>query len=120
MTAQDSPSLKDGFAPEQSSYLPNLKGRYKIDGIFSVVALVCTWIGLIVLAWLLLDVLIDGVPVLNWNFLTAFPSRRPEDAGLLSALVGSIWLMGIVIVFAIPVGIGAGIFLEEFIKDSWF
>jgi len=120
MTAQDSPSLKDGFAPEQSSYLPNLKGRYKIDGIFSVVALVCTWIGLIVLAWLLLDVLINGVPVLNWNFLTAFPSRRPEDAGLLSALVGSIWLMGIVIVFAIPVGIGAGIFLEEFIKDSWF
>lgn len=120
MTAQDSPSLKDGFAPEQDSYLPNLKGRYKVDGIFSVVALVCTWIGLIVLAWLLVTVLVDGVPVLNWNFLTSFPSRRPEDAGLVSALVGSIWLMGIVIVFAVPVGVGAGIFLEEFIRDSWF
>lgn len=120
MTAQDSPSLKDGLAPEQSSYLPNLQGRYKIDGIFSAVALVCTWIGLLVLAWLLLTVLIDGVPVLNWNFLTSFPSRRPEDAGLLSALVGSIWLMAIVIVVAIPVGVGAGIFLEEFVKESWF
>jgi phosphate transport system permease protein len=120
MTAQDSPSLKDGFAPEQGSYSPNLKGRYKVDGLFSTLALVCTWVGLLVLAWLLMTVLIDGVPVLNWNFLTSFPSRRPADAGLVSALVGSIWLMGIVIVFAVPVGVGAGIFLEEFVKESWF
>lgn len=119
MTAQDSRSFDEGLAAEEKVYRPNLQGRYKIDAVFSVVALVCTLVGLVVLAWLLIDVLLDGVPVLNWNFLTAFPSRRPEQAGLVSALVGSIWLIGIVIVFTFPVGIGAGIFLEEFVKDSW-
>ncbi len=120
MTVNSSPSLFDDQLSQETSFVPNLKGRHKLDGIFSVAALICTWVGLVVLAWLLVDVLIDGLPVLNWNFLTSFPSRRPADAGLLSALVGTIWLIGLVALFAFPVGVGAGIFLEEFVKDSWF
>ena len=119
MTAQDSQSLMGDQFAEKSSFVPNLKGRYKLDGIFSTVALICTWIGLVILAWLLVDVLIDGLPVINWNFLTSFPSRKPEQAGLLSALVGSFWLIGLVALFAFPIGVGAGIFLEEFAKNSW-
>jgi phosphate transport system permease protein len=119
MTVQDPQSLFSDRLPQKNVFVPNLEGRYRIDKIFSALALICTWLGLVVLAWLIIDVMIDGLPVLNWNFLTAFPSRRPEQAGLLSALVGSIWLIGIVAVVAFPVGIGAGIFLEEFVKDSF-
>lgn len=119
MTVQNSQSLFGDQPTEDKSFVPNLKRRYKIDTFFSTLALICTWIGLIVLAWLLIDVMIDGLPVINWNFLTSFPSRRPADAGLFSALVGTIWLIGLVALFAFPVGVGAGIFLEEFVKDSW-
>ena len=120
MAFQDSRTLSDNRIPEDNLFQPNLAGRYKIDGIFSNAALICTWLGLLILAWLLIDVLIDGLPWLNWNFITSFPSRRPQEAGLLSALVGSIWLIGIVAVFAFPIGVGAGIFLEEFVPDSFF
>ena len=120
MTVQDSRGFYRDRASKDDLFEPNLAGRYKIDRIFSTLALVSTLIGLIVLAWLLIDVAIDGVPRLNWNFLSSFPSRRPGEAGLLSALVGSIWLLGIVAVIAFPIGVGAGIFLEEFIQDSWF
>ena len=118
MTVNSSPSLFDDQLSKETSFVPNLEGRHKLDGIFSVIALICTWIGLVVLAWLLLDVLIDGIPVLNWNFLTSFPSRKPEEAGLVSALVGSIWLIGLVSLFAFPIGIGAGIYLEEFARGQ--
>lgn len=120
MTLQDSRALYDERAPKDDLFTPNLAGRYKLDGIFSALALISTWIGLLVLAWLLIDVLIDGLPQLNWNFLTSFPSRRPSQAGLLSALVGSIWLIAVVAAVAFPIGIGAGIFLEEFVGDSWW
>lgn len=120
MTVQDSRKFYGDRAPKDDLFTPNLAGRYKLDNIFSTLALVCTLFGLVVLAWLLIDVLIDGVPRLNWNFLTSFPSRRPDQAGLLSALVGSIWLIAIVAVVAFPIGVGAGIFLEEFVSDSWW
>jgi phosphate transport system permease protein len=121
MTAQDSQVLyDDNRAPKDDLFNPNLAGRYRLDGIFSTLALICTLIGLLVLAWLLIDVLIDGLPRLNWNFLTSFPSRRPDQAGLLSALVGSLWLIAIVAFVAFPIGVGAGIFLEEFVTDSWW
>ena len=93
---------------------PNLAKRYALDRIFLWVALACTLFGLVILAILLIDVLINGLPHLDWQFLTSFPSRRPARAGLLSALVGSIWLILLVAAFAFPVGVGAGIFLEEF------
>jgi phosphate transport system permease protein len=119
MTIQNPPSRPDKTLSETPSFSPNLQGRYWLDGLFSAAALICTWIGLLVLVWLLLDVLIDGLPHLNWHFLTSFPSRKPEQAGLVSALVGSIWLIGIVALFTFPIGIGAGIFLEEFARNSW-
>lgn len=115
MTAQDPQVFANQPVPIQGDrFRPNLQGRYNIDRIFLGAALFCTWFGLIVLVVLLFDVLVDGVPRLSWDFLTTFPSRRAEQAGLSSALVGSIWLILIVAVFAFPIGIGSGIFLEEF------
>ncbi|ASC74237.1 phosphate transporter permease subunit PtsA [Halomicronema hongdechloris C2206] len=98
----------------------NLSGRYRLDAIFQSLAWLSVAIALIVLAWLLLDVLIDGIPTLNWEFITNFPSRKPEEAGVWAALMGTIWVMAVVAVVAFPIGVGAAIYLEEFSSDNWF
>jgi phosphate transport system permease protein len=117
----NNPEALYGEIPEKvSEFKPDIAGRYRLDKIFVTIAILCTWLGLVVLAILLIDVLIDGLPRLNWNFLTSFPSRRPDDAGLVSALVGTVWLIFIVATVAFPLGVGAGIFLEEFIGEGFF
>ena len=86
----------------------------RIDKLFNVFGIGATAFGLLILLALILDVLIDGFPRLRWDFLTSFPSRKPEQAGILSAWVGTVWIMLTTALFAIPLGIGAGIYLEEY------
>ncbi len=86
----------------------------KLDKIFKIAGALCTLLGLIVLAVLIFDVFKDGFSRLNFDFLTSYPSRKPEQAGILSAWVGTVWIMITTAVIAIPLGIGAGIYLEEF------
>jgi phosphate transport system permease protein len=99
-------------------YNVNLAGRYRLDAIFKTLTWVSIFIGLGVLAALMIDVAIDGLPRLNWQFLTSFPSRRPAAAGALSAIVGSIWMMCIVAIFSFPIGVATGVFLEEFAANT--
>lgn len=117
-SAQDYP--KGSVGDQIQKFNVNLSGRYRKDAIFQGLAWASVAIALFVLAWLLLDVLIDGIPTLNWNFITSFPSRRPEDAGIIAALAGTLWVMVVVAAVSFPVGVGAGIFLEEFSGDNWF
>jgi len=93
-------------------------GRRLRDRAFEIAGLACTLFGLVVLATLVIDVLVDGLPRLSWQFLTSFPSRKPEEAGILSALVGSIWLMGLTALFAFPVGLATAIYLEEYAEPG--
>jgi phosphate transport system permease protein len=65
-----------------------------------------------------IDVVHDGAHRLSWQFLTSFPSRRPERAGILSALVGSIWLMVTTAAIAFPLGVGTAIYLEEYARPG--
>ncbi len=116
---QASPS-KSGWDIDRETFLKSLRQRYTLDKVFSTLALLAVIFSLAVLLILLVDVAIDGIPELDWNFLTSFPSRKPDDAGLISALVGTIWVMVLVALFTFPIGVGAGIFLEEFISDSFF
>ncbi len=112
------PELK--LASRQPSMFRRPPGIRKIlDRLFEWLALIATLLGLIVLAALLWDVLQDGLPRLNWQFVTSFPSRKPEEAGILSALVGSLWLLGLTALIAFPIGVGAGIYLEEYAPDHW-
>lgn len=103
-----------------SQFQSQLPSRYWFDRLFASAALVATLLGLVVLAVLLIDVLIDGLPRLSWDFITSYPSRRPAQAGILSPLVGTIWLLVLTALIAIPIGVGAGIFLEEFAANTWF
>jgi phosphate transport system permease protein len=85
-----------------------------MDAFFKGLGLFCTFIGLFVLCVLLADIIIDGLPRFKKDFFVNFPSRKPQDAGILSAWVGTIWIMATTAIFALPVGIAAGIYLEEY------
>ncbi len=68
------------------------------------------------LAALLLDVFFDGIGRLSFQFLTSFPSRKPEQAGILSALAGSAMLLALTAAIVFPLGVGAAIYLEEYAR----
>lgn len=88
--------------------------------LFYFVGLISTFVGLALLCILFLDLFIDGYPRLTYKFFTSFPSRFPKEAGILSAWVGSILIMVVTAISAIPIGVLAGIYLEEYAKKNWF
>jgi phosphate transport system permease protein len=92
--------------------------RRRAGRLFELAGLLATCFGLVVLAVLVIDVFADGLPRLGWEFLTSYPSRRPESAGILAALVGSLWLLVLTAFFAFPIGVGAAIYLEEYSTQS--
>jgi len=96
-----------------------MKGKW-LDETFRAFAFFSTLIGILALCLLLADVLKDGLPRLSWKFITSFPSRRAEEAGILPALVGSAMLLVLTALFAFPVGVAAGIYLEEYAPDNPF
>jgi phosphate transport system permease protein len=91
-----------------------LLGRNTGDRVVAAAGLAALAFGLVTLGVLLADVLADGLTRLSWSFLTSYPSRRPADAGIYPALVGSVFLIGLTALLAIPVGISAAVYLEEY------
>ena len=113
-------SPRDSAISGGSDYEPQLQKRYKIDRIFQTIAWIATFSGLIVLAVLIIGILVQGLPTLSFDFLTSPPSRRPERAGIWPAFLGSIILLIITAAVSIPIGIGTGIFLQEFAQNNKF
>jgi phosphate transport system permease protein len=98
---------------------PSVRLRARlIDRSFAALCLLATLVGIAVLAALVFDVLHDGAHRLDWQFLTSYPSRRPERAGILSALVGSLWLLALTAIIAFPIGVGTAIYLEEYAEPG--
>ena len=87
---------------------------------FEVACLGCTMLCILVLALLLAKVIYEGARWLSWSFLASFPSRFPAKAGIKSALWGSVWLIALTTLFAVPVGIATAIYLEEYARRNWF
>ncbi|MER3396095.1 MAG: phosphate ABC transporter permease PtsA [Acidimicrobiia bacterium] len=75
---------------------------------------------LLFLSLLLAKVAVDGLPALSWRFLWSYPSADPTRAGIKAALFGSVYIMGLVAAMAIPVGVGAALYLEEFGEKTRF
>jgi phosphate transport system permease protein len=84
------------------------------DRLLASFGLLVMLLALAALAALLYDVLHDGLGRLSWAFITSYPSRHAEQAGILAALVGSVYVMGITAAIAVPLGVGAAIYLEEY------
>src|SRR5688572_6115454 len=90
------------------------------DKLFAVLGLVATFAGMLTLAALLVDLAVDGLARLQPHFFLSYPSRFAGQAGILSSWVGTILVMIVTAVAAIPVGVGAGIYLEEYAPKNWF
>jgi len=95
------------------------KNRLK-DQLFKYWGIFCTIIGLVLLAVFIGDILIDGIRRIDWAFITSLPSRKAEKAGIYTALMGSIWILLLTTLIAFPLGVAAGIYLEEYSKKNWF
>ncbi|MCG0238749.1 MAG: phosphate ABC transporter permease PstA [Firmicutes bacterium] len=93
--------------------------RQRLDRIFAAVFLLAIALSLLTLVVLLWDVVRDGARWLRWEFLTSYPSRIPERAGILVPLVGSLWVIGLTALIALPLGVAAAVYLEFYAGDSW-
>ena len=89
-----------------------------IDKFFQVFGIFVTLLGLFVLLILLWDVMHDGLSRIDYQFLMSYPSRKPEQAGILAAWVGTIWIMILTAIISIPIGIASAIYLEEYAKKN--
>ncbi|MDH3321198.1 MAG: phosphate ABC transporter permease PstA, partial [Betaproteobacteria bacterium] len=89
------------------------------DAIFGVVGVLALMLGVLTFAALFIDMALDGVPRLTGDFFTNFPSRRAGQAGILSAWVGSTLVMLVTAFVAVPLGVAAGVYLEEYAAKHW-
>jgi phosphate transport system permease protein len=96
-----------------------IKRRKATDFLFGVLGAVSIAIALLTLGALIFDLVKDGAPRLSWLFFKSFPSRFPDKAGILSAWVGSCLIMLVTIACALPLGVAAGIYLEEYAPKNW-
>jgi phosphate transport system permease protein len=92
--------------------------RALLSRAFALLCLLATALCVLVLFLLLWGVFSRGLPWLSWGLLTNFPSRFPQRAGILPALVGSVWLIGLTAIFSVPIGVGAAVYLEEYASAS--
>jgi phosphate transport system permease protein len=97
----------------------NTSQRQRRDQIFQILSLLCMLFALLTLVALIVDLGSTGLGRINREFLSSFPSRFPDKAGILSAWVGSICVMVTTALVAIPLGIAAGIYLEEYSPKNW-
>ena len=99
--------------------LANIKRRQRWDFVFAFMGLMSLMFALVTLLALIVDLSITGVPRINFDFFVNFPSRFPAKAGILSAWVGSFCIMLTTAFCAIPLGVAAGVYLEEYAKKNW-
>ncbi len=117
MTSPSS-SLSDN---RQDLFDPQLSKRNRDGRIFQTICLIGTLLGITLLGLLMLRVLFDGLPRLDINAITNVPSQlNPETAGFRVAILGTIWVVGLTLVFSIPLGVGSAIYLEEYAPKNTF
>jgi phosphate transport system permease protein len=90
------------------------------DNLFSIIGLLSMGLAILVLLALIVDLLMDGSSRINWQFFTNFTSSDAKQAGILAAWAGTISVMLVTTVSSIPLGVAAGIYLEEYAKKNWF
>jgi phosphate transport system permease protein len=89
------------------------------DRLFNVLGAVCTIIVMLALGALIFNLARQGLSRIDWQFLSSFPSRHADKAGILSSWVGSLLIMLVTAAAGIPLGVAAGIYLEEYGRKGW-
>ncbi len=97
----------------------HLKRRYLIAKLFKLFCASMTWASVIILAVLLASLIYKGYHWLDFQFLTSTTSRFPHKAGLYPAMIGTLWLIATTAIIAVPVGVAASVYLEEYASKNW-
>ncbi|WP_313798271.1 phosphate ABC transporter permease PstA [Cytobacillus sp.] len=105
---------------DHTKVLKQMKPRIVSNILFRLLFMAATIFGLLILGILLYRVFTQGIGYLDFQFLQNLPSRKPEQAGVKTALIGTIWLMGVVAPVTFLLGVGTAIYLEEYAKKSRF
>ena len=103
---------------DAAEFRPRVRARHGKARAFAGLALLATLFGVVMLAVLLVDLVTDGLPMISWGFVTSFPSRFTERAGVLPALAGSLWVVGFTALIAFPLGVGTAVWLEEYAPNN--
>jgi phosphate transport system permease protein len=115
------PTFQNNFQEPGCEFAPNVEKRETIGKIFEILFLIGLSIGLVVLAILLFDIFKDGLGrVLTPGFLTETPSRFADKGGIRPAILGSTFLGLLVLLVAVPIGVGAALYLEEYAPKAWW
>ena len=96
----------------------NVAGRKTKAGVIQWLLFLVTALAMVILAALIWDITASGARWLSLDLLTNTPSRKPEEAGLRPALLGTLWVIGLTALFAFPVGVGAAVYLEEYAPNN--
>lgn len=107
--------------PASKNAKSNIKSRKLLSKIFEGFFFLAIAFGILMLVLLLTNIFKTGFGWLSMDFITSMPSRFPKKAGIYSALIGSIWVIGLTFLFSFPLGVGTAIYLEEYSdKKNWF
>jgi phosphate transport system permease protein len=98
--------------------MSSLETNRLIDSAFKYVGIACTCFGLLMLAIFIGDILIKGLTRIDWDFITSLPSRKAAKSGILTAWTGTAWILALTSIIAIPLGIAAGVYLQEYGKKN--
>ncbi len=97
-----------------------LKKRYRDEKLGKVITFLCMLGPLVFLSYFIFNILRRGIPGMSLTFLTSYPSRFPDKAGIFPVMMGSIYLIALTMVIAVPIGVGAAIYLKEFAPDKFY
>jgi phosphate transport system permease protein len=90
-----------------------------MDTVFEALGIIAVFLVMTFIFAIILDLFMDGLRRLSLGFLTSYPSRLPEKAGILSAWVGTIYVMAGAVFWSVILGVPAGIYLEEYARKNW-
>jgi phosphate transport system permease protein len=98
--------------------MSSVKRNRNIDTAFKYIGISCTLFGIVMLLIFIGNILVDGLTRIDWDFITNLPSRRAQKAGILTAWTGTAWILFLTAIIGIPVGVAAGIYLQEYGKKN--
>lgn len=120
MTQQGSSQTESASPTEPGTFDLHLSRRQRAGMVASVVLFLATFFGVVVLLTLLVDVALGGYRWISGDFLANYPSYEPAASGVKSAIIGSLWLIGLTALFSVPIGVASAVYLEEYASRGWF
>jgi phosphate transport system permease protein len=105
---------------DHSKVVQHMAPRLFWNRFFKFVFFIATLLGLFILGILLYRIFTQGVKYISLDFLQNLPSRKPERAGIKTALIGTVWLMSVVAPISLLIGVGTALYLEEYAKKNRF